>query len=64
MTRRAKKLGKFFGILGGLAGVILGICLMFAAADNKITAIIAGIFIMFIAPITYYWMGYLWFYDG
>lgn len=62
LTRRAKKLGKFFAVLGGLAGIVLGLCLMFAKTDNKIAVVIFGFFIMIIAPITYYWAGYLWFY--
>lgn len=62
LTRKAKKLGKVFGTLGGIMGVILGLCLMFAAASNKVTAIIGGIVIMFIAPGIYYWVGYYWFY--
>lgn len=61
LTRRAKKLGKFFGVLGGFAGLIC-LCLMLGATDNKITAIIFSLMIIVIAPITYYWVGYLWFY--
>lgn len=62
LTRRAKKLGKFFAILGGLAGIVIGLCLMFAATDNRITAVIFGIIFIVGTPIIYYWAGYLWFY--
>lgn len=58
LTRKAKKLGIVFGVIGGFIGVFLGFFLMSAMSDNKII----GIFIMIAAPITYYWMGYLWFY--
>lgn len=62
LTGRAKMLGKLFGIVGGIGGLIVGLCLMFSATDNKVTAVIFGIICIAAMPIFYYWMGYLWFY--
>ena len=61
LTRKAKKLGVFFGILGGLAGLIAGIGVM-SAAEEKILAFFAGCIFIVFTPIMYYWAGYLWFY--
>ncbi len=62
LTKRAKKLGIFFGVLGGMAGLVLGIALMSAAEVNRILIILYSCMFIVLTPIMYYWAGYLWYY--
>ena len=60
LTHGAKKLGRFFGIIGGIIGLVLGIIVM--NMTEGVTGTVFGIAVMIIAPFSYYWMGYFWYF--
>lgn len=62
LTKRAKKLGTFFGVLMGIAGLVLGIALMSSAEGNKVMIVLLSCIIIVLMPVMYYWAGYLWYF--
>ncbi len=61
LDQGAKKLGNIFKVFGWIVTIILSIVLL-SVVKQKLVAILLIILIVAVAPITYYWMGYIWFY--